>query len=391
MGEAGSLQRVTVGVTAGRRGAEFVRALEDLGANVVWGPSVSLVPVPAERLQEETAAALASRPAWALVTTGDGLDRWVAGAGPLRRELLDALGRTPLAARGYKAERACAHHGLVPALTARSERGRELVAALASHAPEGSRVTVQLDGDASPALVASLEGAGLGVQPVRPYRWAPPADLAPARELVTRAVGGALDLICFTSPPAVRGLFEVAADLGVVDSLRGALAGDVEVAVIGPATAEAVEANGGTVDVCPSNGRIDALLTALAGSRPLGRQPLPLRLDVRRLSASLGTASVALTDLEFSLLAALGRRHQQTCTTQLLLREVWGEPVDRRRLEALVSRLRQRLGVLDLQIASVPKRGYRLERSVTPPPPPAPAGEVGAVGAGRAGGAGADQ
>ena len=75
---------------------------------------------------------------------------------------------------------------------------------------------------------------------------------------------------------------------------------------------------------------------------------------------------VELSDLQFALLASLARRPGLTCPTSVLLREVWGEGVSsgaaaRRRLEVLASRLRGRLVSIEVHLATVPKRGYRLE------------------------------
>jgi DNA-binding response OmpR family regulator len=112
----------------------------------------------------------------------------------------------------------------------------------------------------------------------------------------------------------------------------------------------------------PVRPRTDALLTALATARRLQRPRLALRLHPGDRSASVGDRRVSLTDLEFFLLASLARRPGVTCPTEVLVREVWGDEGERRRLEVLVSRLRPRLADLGpLSIAAVPKRGYRLE------------------------------
>src|SRR5438874_1565589 len=71
-----------IGVTAGRRGGELVAALTRQGARVTWAPTVGVLPAPAGALRTQTAAVLAARPAWVLVTTAEGLRRWAAGAPP---------------------------------------------------------------------------------------------------------------------------------------------------------------------------------------------------------------------------------------------------------------------------------------------------------------------
>jgi DNA-binding response OmpR family regulator len=143
----------------------------------------------------------------------------------------------------------------------------------------------------------------------------------------------------------------------------------VLVAAIGPATAEALEDRRVGVGVCPLQPRIPALASALAaapiGFRSFGR-PEPLLLDPHSRTVTGPGGVVELSDLQFALLASLARRPGMTCPTSVLLREVWGEgalsgAAARRRLEVLASRLRARLVPIEVQLATVPKRGYRLE------------------------------
>lgn len=342
----------------------MVKALGVMGADVTWAAVVELVDAPAPRVQAETEALLASDPAALVITTAGGLERWARALGANDHSLMELMGRVPVAARGYKAERACAETGRPAAITARTERGPELAPALAAVLAEGATVGVQVDGGGSAAVLEALTCAGLPARTVRPYRWAAPADLAPAEHLVGQCLAGEIDVMCFTSAPAVHGLFEVAADLGAAEQLREALSSSVEVAAIGPVTAEAVEARGALATVCPAQPRTDALVGALLSSRRLPRQPLGLRLDAERQSATLYDRTVQFSALEFCLLVALARRHQLTCPTEVLLREVWGDGGDRRRLEALVSRLRSRVAGLGLAITTVPKRGYRLQAAL---------------------------
>jgi uroporphyrinogen-III synthase len=201
-----------------------------------------------------------------------------------------------------------------------------------------------------------------------------PERCVPAGDLVRALCAGEIDAMAFTSPPAVDGLFAVAAALGVEAALHEALAGAggrprVLVAAIGPATAEALEERRVGVGVCPLQPRIPALASALAaapiGFRSFGRAE-PLVLDPRSRTVTGPGGAVELSDLQFALLASMSRRPGMTCPTSVLLREVWGEGASsgaaaRRRLEVLASRLRARLVSIEVNVATVPKRGYRLE------------------------------
>lgn len=371
-----------VGVTAGRRGGELVEALTRQGARVTWAPTVDVIPAAAGALRHQTVAVLAARPSWVLVTTAEGLNRWVAGARQAQADVLALLASSKVAARGAKASLSCRAHGVTTVLTSPTERGADLARLVVGLAAPGEEVAVVADGSGSPGVLAELEAAGLVVHVVAPYRWTVPAAAGPtpdpdrsvpATELLRALCAGELDALAFTSAPAVDGLFAVAAKLGletaVHDALTGGGVGRVLVAAIGPVTAEALEERRVGVGVCPLQPRIPALATALAaapiGFRSFGRAE-PLLLDPRRRTVTGPGGAVELSDLQFALLASLSRRPGLTCPTSVLLREVWGEGVSsgagaRRRLEVLASRLRARLVSIDVNLATVPKRGYRLE------------------------------
>jgi uroporphyrinogen-III synthase len=379
-GPGRQLAGLRVGVTAGRRGAELVDALTRLGARVLWAPTVVAVPVPAAALERQTMEVLAADPVWVVVTTAESLDRWVHGAGAVRADILALLARARVAARGAKAVAACHRHGVAAPLTSPTARGVDLVGRVAGRAEAGDQVLVVADGNESPDVVAELGAADLVVHLVAPYRWGVPAAAGtvpgqrlPAGELVRALCAGEVDALAFTSPPSVDGLFAVAASLGREMALRDVLSsagnGRVLVAAIGPATAEALEQRHITVGVCPLQPRIPALANALAAApiafRSFGRQQ-PLVIDPRTRSVTGPGGAVELSDLQFSLLASLARRPGMTCPISVLLRELSGEgsataPGARRRLEVLASRLRARLVPIEVNLATVRKRGYRLE------------------------------
>jgi uroporphyrinogen-III synthase len=376
-----------VGVTAGRRGAELLDALTRQGGRVVWAPTVEVVPAPAGTLQRQTELALDAQPAWVVVATAEALHRWVDGARQAQTQVLDLLAASKVAARGAKATGACRQHGVGSVLTSPTERGLDLARLVVELAVKGDHVAVVAGGNGSPSVVAALESAALAVHVVAPYRWevpatagpAPePARSVPAAELLRALCAGELDAMAFTSPPGVEGFFAMAAALGletpVHDALTGAGTARVLVAAIGPATAEALERRGVGVGVCPLQPRLPALATALAAA-PLGLQSFggsePLLLDHARHTVTGPGGAVELSDLQFALVASLARRPGLTCPTSVLLREVWGEGLSsggaaRRRLEVLASRLRARLVPVEVNLATVPKRGYRLELDRAP-------------------------
>ena len=349
-----------MGVTAGPRGHRLVDALSHAGASVSSAPTFETVAATPARLRVETDALLDREPAWLAVSTEDGLRCWLEAAGPLRGSVIHLLGEVDVAARSAAVARAVSSVGGRTSVAAVSGRGAELARLIADRGPRGATVGVQADGGGSPALVGPLSAAGHDVVSVRPHRWRPPTDPGPARRLVGQLVSGDIEVVTFTAPPAVAGLFEAAADLGHQSALVSALAGRTAVAAIGPVTAEAVEAHGARVTICPAQPTVDALVAAVALWRVMPGAHAPVTLDPSVRTVRRGAHRVSLSEREFALLASLSRRSGVVCPTPVLLREVWGHG-DRRRLEVLVSRLRSRLATLDLSITVVPKRGYRLE------------------------------
>lgn len=235
-------------------------------------------------------------------------------------------------------------------------------------------------GRCGPELVEAL--TRLGAEAL----WTPTVDvdpppaaeavLVPPEKLIRSLCHGEIDAMAFTSPPAVEGLFSLAAGLGMEAEVCDALTREepkrVIVAAISPPTAEVLEVRGIGVGVCPLQPRIPALASALA-TAPLGFQSFgraePLLLDPHRRTVTGPGGVVDLSDLQFALLASLARRPGLTCPTGVLLREVWGDGTSpgaagRRRLEVLASRLRARLAPIDVHLVTVPKRGYRLALAV---------------------------
>jgi DNA-binding winged helix-turn-helix (wHTH) protein len=184
-------------------------------------------------------------------------------------------------------------------------------------------------------------------------------------------------------------VFAAAAGLGIEPAVEAALTGTgggrrIFVAAIGPVTAEALEGRGIGVGICPLQPRMAALAAALAAlpfAFSSSGRPEPLLLDAASRTVTGPAGAVELTDLQFALVASLARRPGMTCPTGVLLREVWGaglssDPAGRRRLEVLASRLRSRLAAIGVSVASVPKRGYRLESAETAAARPSVSGEL---------------
>ncbi len=260
-----SLHGLRVGVTAGRKGAELVAALERRGARPTWGRTVGGdQPEPDEAIMAQTEAVLSAGPRWLAASTGVGMRLWAEVAErhgcleDLRAVVHDArrVARGPKAVGGMQAV-----FDVRPEWVADLETDSEVAEHLLAVADTGDTVAVQLHGGPSRAYDA-LERAGLEVLPVLPYRSVLPDEAGPALTLVQRILDGEIDLLVFTSPGAAHNLLILARDLGpdVPARVREQVAAEVAVAAVGPVTAGACRQIGLGVTITPRRFRTGELL-----------------------------------------------------------------------------------------------------------------------------------
>lgn len=84
-----------------------------------------------------------------------------------------------------------------------------------------------------------------------------------------------------------------------------------------------------------------------------------LTLDLAAHRCLVSGQNVALTALEFKLLALLARRQARVQTRQTLLDEVWpGTDIDERTVDAHVKRLREKLGTAARYVQTARGLGY---------------------------------
>lgn len=364
--DPGPLAGYTVGVTADRRAGEQAELLMRRGAAVLLGPAMATSYLDAdEALRSATATIIADPPDAIVLSTAIGVRAWfeAAQSWDMEDDLVAALSRSRVLARGAKADAAATSVGLI--VDRRAERLADLVPLV--HASPGTRVAVQLHGDDDVPSVRALAEAGAAVTEVRVYRWGMPHEAGPARRLVAAACDGSLDAVTFTSAPAIRNLFAIAADDGRDADLRRALNGPVLVACIGPVCAGVARDLGISEPIAPEVGRLGLLVRELATALEARQQWLaaPGTQDVVLVQGSIVIARtgerIDLSPREASLLHALAARPGAVIGSETLLRKVWSDPTaDVRRLQATAGRLRRRLEPVGLDVVAVPRRGYRL-------------------------------
>lgn len=236
---------------------------------MVHGPTMRTVDLAADpRLRAVTEAIVAHPPTLVVATTGMGMKAWFAAAETwgLRAELLDALARAEVIARGAKATSALRQAGLEVAWRAPDESMVEVVAHVAEmEAEPRRRVVVQLfDPDDHPSTVG-LRDVVAEVVEVPVYRWLPPADPEPARTLVRAAIAGEVAAVTFTSQPAVHFLFSIAEAMGERAALVAAFEERGVLPVcIGAVCAEAGADEGLTTMIWPEVFRLPPMVRLVA-------------------------------------------------------------------------------------------------------------------------------
>jgi uroporphyrinogen-III synthase len=181
-----------------------------------------------------------------------------------REQLVAALRRGRVVARGPKPTAALKELGVAVNITVpEPNTWRELLAALDRDLPppalRGMRVAVQEYGAPGEDLLAGLRERGAVVTRVPVYRWALPDDIEPLRAAIQSVAVGEIGAALFTTSVQIAHLFQVAAEMGLEDSLQSALKRCV-IASIGPTTSEELQRRGLRPDLEASHPRMGMLV-----------------------------------------------------------------------------------------------------------------------------------
>jgi uroporphyrinogen-III synthase len=369
------LRGFTVGITADRRWEEQASLFERRGASVQHGPAIRTLPLAGDaRLKSATDAVIRERPRVVVANTGLGVRSWFSAADSwgLGDALTDGLRTALIFARGPKAAGAVHSQGLEVEDRAMSERLHDAVdLALGAFRP-GDVVALLLDGRGASVETARLVAAGAEVIEIPIYEWQLPEDPGPALRLAESVIGGKVHAVTFTAGPAIRNWLELADGAGMGADLRSALTdGGVIVGCVGPVCAETAVAEGLGSDnvVVPTTWRLGPLVRRVTERLIAGAVCLDVGTSMMIITGNLVTIDgeqIVCTDTEAQVLALLASRPNVVHAKADLLRIVWrDETADPHVVEAVVNRLRRRLGVHGASIASVYRRGYTL-KATTP-------------------------
>jgi uroporphyrinogen-III synthase len=353
----------TVGITAARRTEELGAMLERRGAAVLQGQALQIVPLADDtELVDATRGLVARPPDITVASTGIGFRAWIEAADGwgIGEELVAALGRGTLLARGPKARGAIRASGLTDSWSPASESSAEVLEHLLARGVDGLRVAVQLHGEPLPGVVAALTAAGAEVVEVPVYRWLPPVDIGPLDRLADAALTGGVDALAFTSAPAAVSLLARSAERGMRDELLAAMRGPVLALCVGPVTAAPLEA----VDVPtvqPERYRLGAMVRRLEAVLPARAQRLEVAgrmVELRGQLVLVDGVARPVPPPGMALLRVLARRPGQVVTRAELLPVLPAGSTDEHAVETEMARLCGALG--DPALVRPVARGYRL-------------------------------
>ena len=252
-----------------RRAVEIGKLIRNQGGEPFVAPSMREVPL--EHNTEVFAFAerlLAGDFDMVILLTGVGArllnqvveTRWPPGT------LADALRRVAVVVRGPKPA-AVMREWNVPVAVAVPEPNtwHEVLAATAGR-PERS-IAVQEYGRRSQEMIDALVARGASVTPVPIYHWDWPEEREPLRTAVRKLAAGEFDVVLFTTSVQAIHLLRIAAELGVEDVARAALARTV-IASIGPTTSETLAELGFPADFEPSHPKMGLLVNEAAREAP---------------------------------------------------------------------------------------------------------------------------
>jgi uroporphyrinogen-III synthase len=232
----------------------FTALLERRGARVLRVPLVAILDAPdPEPVLDWLRQFCAGSCDDLILLTGEGLRRLLAcleqWQPALRPQFLQRLAQARTITRGPKPARALRELGLAPAIEASVPTTDGVIASLSTLDLGARRVGLQLYGsEPNLKLQEFLRHKGARVLPVAPYVYANAIDDAAVLALLDQLQAAAVDAIAFTSKAQIERLFAVAP----AATVRAALAA-VQVAVVGPVVAEALQQRGVRIDGMPQS------------------------------------------------------------------------------------------------------------------------------------------
>jgi uroporphyrinogen-III synthase len=346
------LRGFRVAITANRLVREQTILFERLGATVAHLPLVELELTPEDETLAVIAEVIAKPPRVAVFSTGLGV-RWlfsIADASGVGDDFRAALADAHVVARGPKARGALAAAGVLVDWVAPDATAHAVIERLRD-VDGGDDLFVQLDGSGDLLWRHAESHSRLWARPYTCF----PVSSGPD-PLTTLAE---IQAITFTSPIAVRGLENLAG--GSLDEVLARLA-ELVVVAVGPVTGAALRRLGVTNALTPIDARLGAMVRTTGSALSLTSVDLAPGVELQGTGVVCDGELVQLSTAEARLLRALAET-RGVVAKRALARAAGIGSDDPHAVEALVTRVRRRLGPAAHLVETVPRRGYRLATS----------------------------
>ncbi len=251
-----ALSGQTVAVPESRQLDILADLLTKRGASVCRVPLVSILDAPNPKpVLAWMRAFIAAPPDYLIVLTGEGLRRLYALAqrNKIEEAFVAALGSCQTVCRGPKPGRALKEFGLKPNLLGKAPTTQGIIDALDELLIQDKRIGVQLYGEEPNLLLMNyLASRNAQASSVAPYIYAPNSDEDKVLALIEDLALGKISMMCFTSQPQYKRLFDVAKRHQCEARLKDGLA-RVHVAAIGPVVAQQLKQAGVRIAVMPES------------------------------------------------------------------------------------------------------------------------------------------
>ncbi|MGI6549009.1 MAG: uroporphyrinogen-III C-methyltransferase [Syntrophomonadales bacterium] len=244
----------TVVVTRARQQAsQMVTALEALGARVLEFPTIAITPLNVPNLGEVIERI--AEYSWLTFTSVNGIKVFLSQVYELGYDIRDLKGPRVCAIGPATAAEAEAR-GLRVAAVPPEYRAEAVAEILLKETSPGDRILLPRARGAREILPRLLSSQGIRVDELEIYESVPEAEIdAAERQLLEK---GLIDIITFTSSSTVKNLVSM---LG--SDLIAELRDKVQVACIGPITAQTAREAGFTVDIMAEQFTVDGLVQAV--------------------------------------------------------------------------------------------------------------------------------
>jgi len=246
-------RRILVTRAASQKGT-LVRALADLGAEVVGVPTIRIVD-PQDFAPLDDAIGALERMDWVVLTSKNGVEHFFRRLNALGKDSR-ALAGCQVAVVGRETAKALEAAGVKADLVPEHSHAEGLAEAMVARGVAGKQVLLAQAEQARAVLPETLSAGGAAVTAVTVYRTVCPEADDTTMAALTDPRG--FDYVTFTSGSTVRNLNRILGNDRFHAILKGA-----RVAAIGPVTGDAAGKAGLSVDLMPDNPDIPSLVATI--------------------------------------------------------------------------------------------------------------------------------